>query len=216
MGEEVAGVGGEGSLLLGVGGLRVIEDALAEAEGFGAAVFAHAEFVGAGDVADAAGFLVDFFEGEPHGEGFAGIEHEVVAVLVGRSGQADAGGLVEVLEVLRDDGAVQEGLGELAEGTSVKLAVEEGIVVSHLLELLEGGGIVLVFVKDVLGGHDGNHFGDEAIDVCQEVLEGLANDEAGHHDAAVPVVGLEELGARKVHCVPWTQSRGKRAKRVCL
>ena len=64
------------------------------------------------------------------------MEHEVVAVLVGRGGFADLGRLVEVLHVFADDGALEEELGEFFEAAAEHEAVEEGVVVEESYDLL--------------------------------------------------------------------------------
>ena len=94
--QQVAGFCGAGDFLTGLV-LSEIHDTLRKPKRLRSFMRTHSIQVRSSKVAHASIFLVHGIERHPHGYGVAGLQHEVMAILMGWSGLAYARRFVEVL-----------------------------------------------------------------------------------------------------------------------
>ena len=141
------------------------------------------------DIAQTTVLLVDRIDGHPDRGDVARVELEVVVVLMRWSWMHRVGRFVEPLRLHGRGRLPDQCLRQRVPALVVGVLGKEGIVRSHVLQLLEGLGLALLLVERGALRQRRRHVADVAGDVLGQHLELLRWQEAGDLDEPVAVVG---------------------------
>ena len=117
MNQKVTRFGRDWQFKLQVLRSRITNDPLTEPKDLRTSVLTKPKVMGPRDVANTSIILVNILQSHPERNCFAGLEHEVISILVRRRGFSHSTRLVEVLEILWNRQPLQQGLGPCSECT---------------------------------------------------------------------------------------------------